>query len=554
MAKVSVEELSKHNTVDDAWIVINGTVWDVTEFAPQHPGGAEIITEYLGGDATNAYNEVHGPSLAAKHLDKSKNKGALDESTITAEWRDRQADKHESATADEGERPPLDAIINLHDFEGAAKKAHSKKTWAFQMTAANDCFTRDANADFYRRIWFRPRVLVGVKDVDTSTTILGDRYKVPIFSSPAALAKLSHPEGERALARGLAAAGSTIVACNNASFSFAEIAEVLPEHHPLFYQLYVNRDRAVTEKLVREVSRNPNLRAITVTVDLPVVGKREDDERVKIDASYRPSKAMQVQTVARDNKGSGLARATGSFIDPDLNWDDIGWLRTLTDVPIFVKGIQCAADARKALEYGCAGIYISNHGGRAVDTAQPSIVTLLECQANCPEVLEQMEVWIDGGIRRGTDVLKAICLGASGVLLGRPFLYAVGYGQEGVEHAVESTSLSPHPSPPPLFNSPFLVFPIPSNLSMPTIHLTCSLPLPSSHLQLVADNPTQRSHPRRARDRHADDRHHLAGPGAPGSPQHRRAGPLRLPRRRPPLGPQDRAHQDPRAAAGEGGE
>ena len=455
MAKLSVEELSKHDTVDDAWIVINGTVWDVTEFAPRHPGGAEIINEYLGGDATNAYNEVHGPSLAAKYLDESKNKGELDESTVTDEWRSKQADKHESSKPMDEDRPPLDAIINLNDFEDAAKRAHSKKTWAFQMTAANDCFTRDANADFYRRIWFRPRVLVGVKDVSTSATILGQKFKLPIFSSPAALAKLSHPEGERAMARGLAASDSTIIACNNASFSFSEIAEVLPPGHPLFYQLYFNRDRRVTEKLVREVSRNPNLKAITVTVDLPVVGKREDDERVKIEATYKASKNMQSQNIARDNKGSGLARATGSFIDPALNWDDLLWLQSITDVPIFVKGIQCAADARKALEYGCRGIYISNHGGRAVDTAQPSILTPLECQANCPEVLEQMEVWIDGGVRRGTDVLKAICLGASAVCLGRPFLYAVGYGQEGVEHAVESKPSSallfrfspPSPSP-----------------------------------------------------------------------------------------------------------
>lgn len=439
MIKVSVEEVSKHNSADDAWIVINGTVWDVTEFAPKHPGGREIIDEYLGGDASNAYNEVHGPSVAAKHLDAAKNKGELDESTVTDEWRSKQADKHEGeAPIPQEGRPPLDAIINLYDFEEAAKRTVSRKTWAFQMTAANDRLTRDANADFYRKIWFRPRVMVGVKNVSTSTTILGHKFKLPIFSSPAALAKLSHPEGELAMARGLAASGSTIIACANASYSFQEIAEALPPNHPVFYQLYMNRDRSVSEKLIREVSKNPNLKAITVTADLPVVGKREDDERVKIEATYKASKNMQSQNTERDKKGSGLARATGSFIDPDLKWDDIAWLKSITDVPIFVKGIQCAADARKALEHGCGGIYISNHGGRAVDTAQPSILTLLEIQANCPEVLEQMEVFIDGGVRRGTDVLKAICLGASAVCLGRPFLYAVGYGQEGVEHAVES--------------------------------------------------------------------------------------------------------------------
>jgi L-lactate dehydrogenase (cytochrome) len=475
MAKVSVDELSKHNTVDDAWLVINGQVWDVTAFAPTHPGGAEIINEYLGGDATNAYNEVHSPSVVGRHLDATKNKGRLDTSTITDEWRARQADKHEAKPAvddDDYERPPLDAIINLYDFEKAAQRTHSKKTWAFQMTAANDGVTRDANASFYRRIWFRPRVLVGVKDVSTATTILGDKYSVPIFSSPAALAKLSHEDGELALARGLAAKGSTIIACTNASYSFAEIADSLPANHPLFFQLYFNRDRSVTESVVRAASQNPNLKAITVTVDLPVVGKREDDERVKIEASYRATANMQSQrgVIQRDNKGSGLARATGSFIDPDLCWADLRWLQSITHVPIFVKGIQCAADARKALDFGCQGIYISNHGGRAVDTAQPSIVTLLEIQANCPEVLEQMEVFIDGGIRRGTDILKAICLGASAVCLGRPFLYAVGYGKEGVEHAVERKSLPLFPSRVVvLVHSQALIFGVLSATSFTTI-------------------------------------------------------------------------------------
>jgi len=206
----------------------------------------------------------------------------------------------------------------------------------------------------------------------------------------------------------------------------------------VFFQLYVNKDRVVTEKLVREVSGRKGLQGILVTADLPVVGKREDDERVKIDANYSQPKSFQSQTVTKDKKGAGLARATGSFIDSNLKWEDIRWLQTITDAPIFVKGIQSATDARKALEYGCKGIYISNHGGRAADTAQPSLLTLLEINANCPEVMEQMEVFVDGGIRRGTDVLKAICLGASGVTMGRPFLYAVGYGQEGVEHAVDS--------------------------------------------------------------------------------------------------------------------
>ena len=439
--RVPTTELSKHDNPDDAWILINGVVWDVTEFAPNHPGGYDIINEYLGRDATKAYNEVHGPSLVSKHLDESKNKGQLDESTITEEWKAKQADnvEEEKPIEDEGP-PPLDAILNLYDFEAAAQRSLSKKSWAFYSAAANDCLTRDANVDWYRKIWFRPRVLVGVRDCSTASTIMDHKFDVPIFSSPAALAKLSHPDGELAMARALANRGTTIIACNNASFSYPEIVEAVPKGHPTFYQLYVNKDRPVTEKLVKEVSELKP-KAIIVTVDLPVVGKREADERVKIESTYKAGKSLQAQDVSgetKDKKGSGLARATGSFIDSDLKWEDVTWLRSITDVPIFVKGIQCAADARKALNYGCAGIYISNHGGRAVDTAQPSILTLMEINANCPEVLEQMEVFVDGGIRRGTDVLKAICLGATGVCLGRPFLFAVCYGQDGMEHAIDS--------------------------------------------------------------------------------------------------------------------
>lgn len=436
--KVPVSEVLTHSTAKNGWLVINGVVWDVTEFAPTHPGGVDIVVEYLGRDATKAYNEVHGPNLVSKHLDSSKRVGALDKSSVTEEWRSQlEAPEDVEGSRPVDDSPPdLDTILNMYDFEAAAKRIVSAKTWAFYSGAANDCLSLQANIDWYRKIWFRPRVLMGVAGVDTSVTILGQKYSMPIFSSPAALAKLSHPDGELAMARGAVAKGTTICVCNGASYSLAEISDAIPEGYPKFYQLYFNKDRRSTEKLMQEViSLRP--RAVLATVDLPVVGKREADERIKIEASYKPTKNAQVQVLPKDNRGTGLARATGSFIDPGVTWKDIKWLIELSDIPVFVKGIQCAQDARRALDIGCKGIYISNHGGRAVDTAPPSILTLLEIQANCPHVLEQMEVFIDGGIRRGTDVLKAICLGASAVCLGRPFLYAVTYGQAGMERALE---------------------------------------------------------------------------------------------------------------------
>jgi L-lactate dehydrogenase (cytochrome) len=330
--------------------------------------------------------------------------------------------------------------LNLYDFEHAAQRILSKKSWAFQSAAANDSLTHAANSSFYRRIYFRPRVMVGVKNVSTRTKIMGYDFEMPIFFAPAALAKLSHPEGELAIARETARQGSAIVACNNASFSYPEIVSALPDNYPSFYQLYINKDRAVTEKIIREVS-SLNPLAIIITADLPVVGKREADERVRIDDSYSATQNMQTRNVnssTRDKKGAGLARATGSFIDPDFQWSDLPHIRSLTSIPIFIKGIQSAADAKRAFEAGCAGIYISNHGGRAVDTAQPAILVLMEINAVYPEVLAGMEVFIDGGIRRGTDVLKAVCLGATAVCLGRGVLWGLCYGEEGVGRVLES--------------------------------------------------------------------------------------------------------------------
>lgn len=435
-APISTTELSKHSSDADLWTVINGQVWDLTSFAPSHPGGLAVILEYAGQDSSRAYNEVHGPSLVSKTLPPSALKGQLDKATVTEEWRLKQVANREH-TPRLSSKPDLDQILNTYDFESAAQKSLSRKTWAFQSGAANDDLTNRANQKFYQRIFFRPRVMVNVANPDVSANILGHNFSVPIFSSPAALAKLAHPDGELAMYRAAQSRGTTIIACNNASYSFAEIRSAISDHkYPLFYQLYVNKDRKATEKLVKEISALDPV-AIMVTADLPVVGKREADERVQLDAGYQTASHMAVQTVKGDKKGSGLARSTGSFIDPSLTWKDIAWLKSLTKVPIFVKGIQNVADAKLALDHGCAGIYISNHGGRAVDTAQPSILTLLEIQANHPQILSQMEVFIDGGIRRGSDILKAICLGASGVCLGRPFLYAVGYGEEGVGHLID---------------------------------------------------------------------------------------------------------------------
>ena len=174
-----------------------------------------------------------------------------------------------------------------------------------------------------------------------------------------------------------------------------------------------------------------------ITIDAPVPGKREADERIKADSSI--TSPMSGATASNDKQGGGLGRIMGSYIDAGLIWDDIAWIRSIVGdaLPLFIKGVQSAADAKIALQKGVQGIVISNHGGRSLDGSPPSVVTLLECHRFCPEIFGRLEVWIDGGVRRGTDILKLMCLGASAVGVGRAALYAVNYGQEGVEKLVE---------------------------------------------------------------------------------------------------------------------
>lgn len=176
------------------------------------------------------------------------------------------------------------------------------------------------------------------------------------------------------------------------------------------------------------------VKAVVVTVDAPVPGKREADERI---AAENVSAAISGAVAHNDKKGGGLGRVMGKYIDSTLSWDDLPWLRRVSDVPIVLKGIQTAADARKAAEHGVEGILLSNHGGRSLDTVQPAMLTLLELHKSCPEVFEQLEVYVDGGFTRGTDTLKAIALGATAVGIGRPWLYALSYGQEGVSSLIE---------------------------------------------------------------------------------------------------------------------
>ncbi|KIW75568.1 hypothetical protein Z517_10310 [Fonsecaea pedrosoi CBS 271.37] len=450
--RISVSEISAHSTDTDCWIVVDDQIWDITKFAPEHPGGPGIIYKYAGRDATQAYNEIHSPAIIRNNLPADALKGVLDRSTITQEWsRPPPTETPKPKSASTSEKPPLDSLINAHDYELAARNSATAKTWAFYSSAANDLITKDLNASLFSRVLFRPRVMRRVGTICTETNILGYPVSFPLMVSPAAMARLIHPDGELAIAR--AAKEKTIVQCisNNASYSASEIvSQPAVSDYPFFFQLYVNRERHKSEQLLRKIHQHKNIRAIFVTTDAAAAGKREADERVKADETIQ--NPMMTTKAKNDKKGGGYGRLMGNFIDPNLNWDDIAWLRSQTKLPLLLKGIMSADDVRLALDYGLEGVVLSNHGGRNLDTSPPALLVLLEIHARYPEIITQhhpsspavlagqsrpFSIFVDGGIRRGSDILKVVCLGAVAAGIGRPALFATGYGQEGVEQLIE---------------------------------------------------------------------------------------------------------------------
>lgn len=439
---ISVDEVSKHNSLEDLWLVVDGTVYDLSDFVPEHPGGPAVLMHHAGRDATAAYSEVHSMSLIKNSLPAEKIIGRLDAATVTDEWAKPPVQAAGPPRA-ESEKPALENLINAHDFELAAEKSFTPKAWAFASSAATGCITKGWNASRYSDIVLRPRVLRDVSKVDIRTTMLGHKMPTPIFCAPTSMGKLFHPEGEREIGRGCQSVGIPQIVSTSCSYPLPEVMDAVEEakdangaNIPVFFQLYVDKDRKKTAKLLQQVTTR-GVKGIFLTIDAPVIGKREADERVKADDSLKMP--MTGMAASNDKKGGGMGRLIGSFVDSSLTWDFVKWLRQqVPGLPIVLKGIQTYMDAKLAMQAGVDAIYITNHGGRSLDTAPSTILVLLELQKNCPQIFDKMEVYVDGGISRGTDVFKALCLGAKAVGMGRNFLFALNYGKEGIEHLIDS--------------------------------------------------------------------------------------------------------------------
>ena len=292
------------------------------------------------------------------------------------------------------------------------------------------------NHSAYHKIWFRPRILQNVEKIDLTTTMLGTKVDIPFYVTATALGKLGSPEGEVILTRGAKKHNVVQMIPTLASCSFDEIVDAKEGDQTQWLQLYVNKDREITRRVIEHAEKR-GCKGLFVTVDAPQLGRREKDMRSKFS-----DVGSNIQNTGGDNvdRSQGAARAISSFIDPSLSWKDIPWFLTVTKMPIILKGVQRVEDVIRAIECGVQGVVLSNHGGRQLDFARSGIEVLAEVM---PVLRERnwenrIEIYVDGGIRRSTDIIKALCLGAKGVGIGRPFLYAMSaYGLPGVDRAMQ---------------------------------------------------------------------------------------------------------------------
>ena len=329
-----------------------------------------------------------------------------------------------------GESRPA-RFVNVYEMEAAARERLSPTAFAYYASGSHDEITLRENGRAYDRIFLRPRVMVDVGRRDLSATVLGARLSAPILVAPTAFQRMAHPDGEIGTAR---AAGALRMGMILSSLSNSTIEEVRQATAaPLWFQLYIFKDRGVTKALVERVEQ-AGCEALVLTVDTPLLGRRERDVREE----FQLPSHLSIANLSRPALGtlpdtpgdSGLAVYFTQSVDPSLTWADIDWLRSITRLPVLMKGIVRGDDAVRAVDLGAAGVIVSNHGGRQLDTAIPSIRAL-------PEVAEAVagrtEVLVDGGVRRGTDVLKALALGARAVLVGRPVLWGLAVdGERGV--------------------------------------------------------------------------------------------------------------------------
>jgi len=357
------------------------------------------------------------------------------------------------------QRARLARVLNYHDARRLARWALPRGVFDYVDGGTEDEITKRRNTAAFEELSLRPRMGIWVDEPDLSTTLFGQEISFPVLTAPCGGMKLVHPDADLGVARAAAAAGTMHVASSVSGFSLEEIAQGSPGQH--WFQLYRFQGREGMENLVTR-AKAAGYQAIVATLDTQVVSKRERDWRNGFTYSMRPNAAnvlklgpqlaprpFWIARYVRDGmpfqiaNTAAMARDGVPMLLSDLGrgqtssptWEEVAWLRENFDGPVLVKGVLTAADCRRALDLGCDGVIVSNHGGRQLDGAPATMQVLPEIVA---AVGDQLEILLDGGVRRGSDVLKALALGAKAVLIGRPYVWGLALGgQDGVSHMLE---------------------------------------------------------------------------------------------------------------------
>ncbi|KAI0848779.1 FMN-dependent alpha-hydroxy acid dehydrogenase [Daldinia vernicosa] len=311
-----------------------------------------------------------------------------------------------------GELPPLDQLVGLPDFDAAARRHLTVQNYTYYRNGAGGEWSYRNNLEVFNRYKLRPRTMVDVTNIESTlpTTILGYNFSAPFFISPAARGGYGNTDGEKGLVEGAAAGDILYMPAQLASLTIEEIATFKKDDQVTFQQVYLDSNDTATKEIFARAEKSGS-KAIVFTIDSAADGNRHRAARY----------------------GVGSADSAYTLI----TWDFYDHLRTLTDLPIVLKGIQTVEDAQKAVEHQVPAIYLSNHGGRQIDGARSPLEVAIEIRDQAPEVFSQLEVYADGGVRYGADVVKLLALGVRAVGLGRPFMYANVYGTDGVKRAIE---------------------------------------------------------------------------------------------------------------------
>ncbi len=326
-------------------------------------------------------------------------------------------------------------VLNIFDLERLAKERLPVLAYDYYRSGAWDETTLKANREAYEKLKIHYKILVDVEKRDLSTTIFGQHIDFPILVAPTAFHKLAHPDGELATGRAAVKAKTIMTLSSLSTTTIEEVAEAT--NKTFWFQLYINKQREYTRDLVAR-AESAGAKALVVTVDTPLWGRRERDVRngfhLPPGLSAINLVKYQQDGIAKGQSGAGLGQSFAWMLDATLQWKDLDWLASITKLPIIIKGVCRVDDAIKATEHGIKGILVSNHGGRQMDSAPATIDVL---PAIVDAVGNRTTVLMDGGIRRGTDAMKALAQGAKAVLVGRPVLWGLAAGgQQGVEKAL----------------------------------------------------------------------------------------------------------------------